>query len=205
MPYKFAGNANEIDEELKNDIQSLNRVPTQQYTIIIEKVMTSYENLYKLSMDETLDNITNELTEKLELKSKSLRKVIKSLFILITGAIKYNLTQNSLNDDLNEIGLNKDLISIFCDIWTKYYVALNRNVIETSLKFNEIVDMQWKFGVIAASDSLKQIGSTFLQIKFVLNKGNNNFEHVSMELSLPQFYQFLKEMEKAQATMGALE
>lgn len=41
-----------------------------------------------------------------------------------------------------------------------------------------------------------QIGSTFLQIKFVIDNGGV-LENKSVELTLPQFYDFLAEMEKA--------
>lgn len=41
-----------------------------------------------------------------------------------------------------------------------------------------------------------QIGSTFLQLKFVIDNGGV-LENKSVELTLPQFYEFLSEMEKA--------
>ena len=41
-----------------------------------------------------------------------------------------------------------------------------------------------------------QIGSTFLQLKFVIDR-DGVLENKSVELTLPQFYDFLSEMEKA--------
>jgi hypothetical protein len=76
--------------------------------------------------------------------------------------------------------------------------------------------------VIAGSSEFKQSGSTFLQLKLTLNKGHGN-EDVYMgmykreawrcatiltgdttELSLPQFYDFLKAMEAAKASLEYL-
>ncbi len=49
-----------------------------------------------------------------------------------------------------------------------------------------------------------QIGSTFLQLKMVVDKGAGRTEDVFMELSLPQFYDFLSQMEKARTYVDFL-
>ena len=51
--------------------------------------------------------------------------------------------------------------------------------------------------VTAASDELGQVGSTFLHMKLVVDKGRGEREDVFMELTLPQFYEFMADMEKA--------
>ena len=77
--------------------------------------------------------------------------------------------------------------------------------------------------VIAGSSEFKQSGSTFLQLKLTLNKGHGNEDvymgtmpHggraccnlilvvLAVELSLPQFYDFLKAMEAAKASLEYL-
>ena len=69
---------------------------------------------------------------------------------------------------------------------------------------NQLVDMEWKFGVTAGTSDMKQAGHSFLQLKLVINKGNNETEDVCMELTLPQFYSFLHETEKAKSSLELL-
>lgn len=91
-------------------------------------------------------------------------------------------------------------------LWRKDLVALSASVSAT-LMVNNLVDMEWKFGVSAASNELREIGSTFLQLKLVIDKGTGGEsarEDVHMELSLPQFYDFLAQMEKAKTYMDFL-
>jgi COMM domain containing 7 len=99
-------------------------------------------------------------------------------------------------------------------------VDLTRAAINSSLMVNQLVDMDWKFGVTVSSDEIDQvlqfalsclptavilcflclshqIGSTFLQLKFVVDRGSGVLQHRTVELTLPQFYDFLSEMEKA--------
>ncbi len=75
--------------------------------------------------------------------------------------------------------------------------------VRTTVMANELVDMEWKFGVTAASSELAQVGSTFLQLKLVVDKGGAR-EQVFVELTLPQFYDFLADMEKAKTYVDFL-
>jgi len=64
--------------------------------------------------------------------------------------------------------------------------------------------MEWKFGVTASSSELSHLGQCFLQLKLVLNKGGKK-ENVLMELTLPQFYKFLAQMEAAKRQCDSLQ
>ncbi|KAJ5067603.1 comm domain-containing protein [Anaeramoeba ignava] len=72
--------------------------------------------------------------------------------------------------------------------------------------------MDWRFGVTSSTSEIEQLGTTFLQMKLVienetnLNQNNSNSlrSMVHMELDLPQFYSFLKEMQKANTNLQML-
>ena len=103
---------------------------------------------------------------------------------------------------MKRIGLAEDKAVSLAKAWRKANTGMTKAAITKSLVVNELVDMEWKFGVTASSDDAAQVGGTFLQLKLVLNKGNGT-ENVYMELTLPQFYEFLHEMERCKATMDA--
>ncbi len=54
--------------------------------------------------------------------------------------------------------------------------------------------------VTAANDEVSQVGKVFLQLKLVVDRAGTR-ETVPMELTLPQFYAFLHEMQKAQVQL----
>lgn len=64
----------------------------------------------------------------------------------------------------------------------------------------KVVDVDWKFGVTAASSEKNQVGKTFLQMKITVDSGNG-LKNIHMEMSLPQFYAFLHELEKAATSL----
>ncbi|XP_034447091.1 COMM domain-containing protein 7-like [Hippoglossus hippoglossus] len=54
--------------------------------------------------------------------------------------------------------------------------------------------------VTVGTSETQKVGNIYLQLKLVVRKGNST-ENVYMELTLPQFYNFLHEMERAKASM----
>ncbi len=50
-------------------------------------------------------------------------------------------------------------------------MSLSRLAAGQSLTVNQLVDMEWRFGVTAADSDIKKVGNTFLQLKLVLDKG----------------------------------
>ena len=41
-----------------------------------------------------------------------------------------------------------------------------------TLSVNQLVDMEWRFGVTASSNEVQRVGSSFLQLRLLINKGN---------------------------------
>ncbi|KAI4824632.1 hypothetical protein KUCAC02_013130, partial [Chaenocephalus aceratus] len=96
--------------------------------------------------------------------------------------------------------LNEDKAAHFSQQWGEHSAALCRLAVGQTLMVNQLVDMEWKFGVTVGTSEVQKVGNVFLQLKLVVRKGNST-ENVYMELTLPQFYNFLHEMERAKASM----
>ena len=67
------------------------------------------------------------------------------------------------------------------------------------LASNQLVDLDWSFGVTASSNECNQVGKTFLQLKLTIRKEDNELKDVFMEMTIEQFYHFLSEMEKCKS------
>ena len=100
--------------------------------------------------------------------------------------------------------LSEEATATLRGAWESSSRALASAGVKGSIMANQLVDMEWKFGVTAASDELGQVGSTFLHMKLVVDKGNGLREDVFMELTLPQFYEFMADMEKAKTYVDFL-
>lgn len=178
--FKFAGNTESVEESLQNDIAALNNIDVKKCAYLISSSLSHAAKLATMSMDEVVAQLSMDIAEKLELKSKSLKRVLVSLLNFVSGAIKHNLSVSSVEADLTHFGLDTDHIAVFAKAWNVEYVKLNRSAVQSSLSINEVVDMEWKFGVSASSDSSKKLGTTFLQLKLVIDKGNGTTEDAVM-------------------------
>ncbi|KAH0619327.1 hypothetical protein JD844_019334 [Phrynosoma platyrhinos] len=152
-----------------------------------------------------------------------LKNIVKSLLLVPNSALKRALSAEQVREDLITLGLSEDKASYFEEQWKKSAPTLLRLAVGQTLMVNQLMDMEWKFGVTAGSSELGKVGSIFFQLKLVVKKGNR-MEPVYMvvddrefggnggddpvflplELTLPQFYSFLHEMERMKTSLECL-
>lgn len=133
----------------------------------------------------------------------AMKNVVRSWLTFLQLVHRGNLSLAHLQEDLQQLGLSESKVSAVCSLYKANYTALARSVVGRTLMVNQLVDMEWKFGVTAGSSEARRVGSTFLQMRLSLDRGSKT-EDVHLELSLPQFYEFLREMERAKASLEVL-
>ncbi|XP_041436670.1 COMM domain-containing protein 7 isoform X3 [Xenopus laevis] len=129
-----------------------------------------------------------------------LKSIVKSTFLILNDALKRNVSAEQLRADLIGLGLDEEKASYFEHQWGTDLSLLSWMAAERTLLINQLVDMEWKFGVTAASSETDKSGSIFLQLKMMIRRGSVT-EPVYVELTLPQFYSFLHEIERAKNSL----
>ncbi|XP_033646868.1 COMM domain-containing protein 7-like isoform X1 [Asterias rubens] len=184
-------------DSMFSEIQTLNKFNEEQFKQIVTIVLTF---LLEPAKSSQLVVHLDDFARDEGISAAPLRNIVRSLITILNNAVKRNMTPSQLNEDLVNLGLSEEKSSYLSDQWKSNLLGLSRTAVGQTLMVNQLMDMEWKFGVTAASSELQQVGSTFLQLKLVVNKGNKT-ENVFMELSVPQFYSFLHEMEKAKMSL----
>ena len=87
-------------------------------------------------------------------------------------ALKNNLGAEHLSSDLCQLGLREDKASLLARQWSAEFSALARTMMARTISVNQLVDIDWAFGVTAASSELNHQGSCYLQLKLVIDKGH---------------------------------
>jgi len=138
---------------------------------------------------------------KHSLNASSVKNSVRALVFFFKNALRVNLTPQYVKEDLINFGLSAEKADAISNAWKDKFVAMSRSMIGQTLMVNQLVDMEWKFGVTAANSDMAKVNASYLQIKMVFDKGNQTTEDLHLELSLPQFYDFLSQMQKAKANL----
>jgi hypothetical protein len=188
------------DDQFYTDFGNLNKFeeePFSKLSSILFSFLVSPEQSSQL-----LSELEGFATEH-SLGLAALKNLVKSILIFFKAALRKNLSPSYVRDDLVQLGLSEERAESVSKQWKANLGSMSRVAAGQSLSVNQLVDMEWRFGVTAADSDMDKVGNSFLQIKMVLNKGSGT-EEVFMELTLPQFYSFLHEMEKAKACLEYL-
>lgn len=97
-----------------------------------------------------------------------------------------------------EYGYSTEVTEGMTSVWVSQAVTVASSLLQRAMTNNQLVDMDWIFGVTASSDDFNHVGKTFLQLKLTLASSEGS-KVVLIELSLEQFYQFLASMEKCKS------
>ncbi|XP_053310079.1 COMM domain-containing protein 7 [Spea bombifrons] len=186
-----------LPESVASDMQNMKQLSGEQVSRLC-RVIFGF-----LKEQKEVDSFTEQLGEFAKQNGLSLgplKSLARSLLLILNGALKHNVTGEQLRADLLALGLSEEKACCFTDEWNSDEPALTQMALCRTLSVNQLVDMEWKFGVTAATSELEKAGNIFLQLKMVVKKGSRT-EPIYVELTLPQFYSFLHEMERAKGTL----
>ncbi|KAI3357861.1 hypothetical protein L3Q82_016249 [Scortum barcoo] len=187
-----------LADSVSSDFQNLNKLNEQQFLRLIEILFQFLLEPKEVKTERFMQQL-GEFAGEHGMSTGPLKNLMKSVLLVPQGALKKNLTAEQIKEDLLTLGLNEDKAAHFSQQWGEHYTALSRLAVGQTLMVNQLVDMEWKFGVTVGTSEIQKVGNIFLQLKLVVRKGNST-ENIYMELTLPQFYNFLHEMERAKAS-----
>lgn len=122
-----------------------------------------------------------------------------NLFYFLIIALKQVSPTEYIRIFLNNLKI-PDLISQgLINAWNEKSGKISAYLCSKIVTNNKLIDLDWAFGVTAASDDCNHVGKTFLQIKITTIESQGKLNVTFFELSLDQFYQFLASLEKCRS------
>lgn len=95
-----------------------------------------------------------ELSQQTRIPGAALKSIIQSILFFFRGELRVNASPNFVKDDLLALGVEAQRTSLVSQKWKEMFLMLSKSVIGQTLVVNEILDMQWKFGVTASSSEV---------------------------------------------------
>ncbi len=126
--------------------------------------------------------------------------------MLLQLAIKDGMNDSRLGQLCIDLDIDLRASKAIASMWSANFSKVTTSIVTKVASSNEIVDLDWSFGVTASSSDSAHVGKTYLQLKIGLASPNSGEAQrdIFLELSLEQFYQFLAQMEKCKTYIDVL-
>jgi hypothetical protein len=187
------------DRQFIADLKLLNTFNETQTATFID-IIINFMLQQNSPQAPTAAQFSDQLSKFVQQNSLSLPTVkacVRALFNFLRGCLQRSLNSVHVREDLVQMGLTGSVVNYLPAQWALHYSTLSATLIGSTFLVQRLLDMEWRFGVTMSNNEMRQVGTTFLQLKLVLDKGQGVTQDVYLELTLPQFYHFLREMEKA--------
>ena len=186
--------------ELYADILQLNNITDDE--IIKELIAICVDFLIDGTNSDFQEKLTN-FGSKRSMSINVLKLIVRSLLLLLQEGMKDGVTLIELEKRCNSYNILPRLTTLIIDIWSKRTKEIVHHLITRTVTSNELVDLDWTFGVTASTDDCDQIGKTFLHLKLTLDT-STGIKPIFLELSLDQFYNLLGKLSKCKAHIDFL-
>ena len=180
-------------------LKGINSVPLNQIKALLKSCIVLVSESNDAQLLEVLDHMDGDLSTN--------QQLARFLLILIHKLSEcdddkeIDMISNSL---FKEIGIQDNIINLIINLIKENYTNLKESKLIINKKIeekNELIDIDWIFGVTASSDECDKIGKTFLQMKLKIKSNNNEKHDLFFEMTLEQFYHFLAQLETAKAQL----
>ncbi|XP_068230370.1 COMM domain-containing protein 7-like isoform X1 [Palaemon carinicauda] len=123
----------------------------------------------------------------------------EALCSIFESTIQEGTTQEELEKELLTCGLQIHKVNLLTSQLDLLKDSIAKNELNGNSK-EELIDLQWKFGVVAGSSIKEETGRTFVQVKLLSRSSEGSVSSQHIEMSLEKFYDFLHQLEKAKAS-----
>ncbi len=122
--------------------------------------------------------------------------VLRIIVCSYSAGLQYGSDATFLKRKCFELSLQQELVSIIVQVWTLNGPAISKHLLTKIVTQNQLLDLEWCFGVTSSCDDCDNVGKTFLQLKLVVGEHGFSSRSLFIELSLESFYQLLASLEK---------
>uniref|UniRef100_A0A7S3GGQ4 COMM domain-containing protein n=1 Tax=Palpitomonas bilix TaxID=652834 RepID=A0A7S3GGQ4_9EUKA len=192
----FAGQDG-VDSNVLADLGQLASLTPDQ----AEQISTvAFSALKGMHTKDAVLGLLDKFCEAHGMKRAGLERLFRSLLFFFQVCAQKHLSPPLLRQDLNKLGVEDEVALVVVEKYRNEFADVSRSLVERTLNVNQLKNLKWKFGVTSSNSEMASVGKTFLQLSFTIQNGEKKEEKL-MELSLPQFYTLLQEMEKAKAAL----
>jgi hypothetical protein len=142
-----------VDEVLARDLAALEELSTEQL-----------EGLLRLVIGFLIDSRGSGFQEKLGVYSEThgmggaaLKSMVRASLLFLQRGVRAGWAADQVEEACAAVGLSADCAAVFGRCWAQQSSSLTSTLLSKIVSANQLMDVDWSFGVTAASDDCDQV------------------------------------------------
>eukprot|EP01122_Echinamoeba_exundans_P002389 TRINITY_DN12336_c0_g1_i1.p1 TRINITY_DN12336_c0_g1~~TRINITY_DN12336_c0_g1_i1.p1 ORF type:complete len:202 (+),score=47.35 TRINITY_DN12336_c0_g1_i1:23-628(+) len=201
MKFRFCGDL-DVPDWLLKEISTLSKLTALKLRALVGEIISKL-----ISGDIDYEKIAKN-TAAANFDSSDVKAVIASLNFILSGAAKYDVSSETLETELQQLGLPKENSEAISKVYIKSKDQLRAAFAGRVLKQNKLEGLDWRLDYILSSSSLHDLGAPSVQLNVHVRHADGEkkgqVEEIPFELNSDKFRVFLHELKQARALMENL-
>ncbi|GFW98929.1 COMM domain-containing protein 4 [Trichonephila clavipes] len=193
MKFRFCGDLDCPDWVLA-EIATLSRITSVKMKLICTHVINGL-----LGKPIDFEKVT-KLTSDAKYEKSDVKATIAALSFILTSSTKHGIDEESLSNELQQLGLPKESSAALCKNFSENYLLLQHKLKKDSFKLTEITKINWHLDYILSSSCLNEVHNPSVNLSFEVLENNETNVH-SINMSANKFQLLLHELKQACSIM----
>ena len=190
MRFRFCGDLDCPDWVLA-EISILSKISSVKMKLFCQQVMNKllggvidYTKVSKFTADAKYD--VNDI-----------KAAIAAVDFIFSCAGKYGVDDEALSNELQQLGLPKELATALCKVYADKLGALRHTLHNKSMRLSTVKSVDWRVDYVLSSSLLEEVHEPEVQLTITKSEDNSCDEVVAFNVSGDKFRVLLGEMKQA--------
>lgn len=189
MRFKFCGGL-DVPDWLLSGISVLSELTSVKLKLLGVAIMKDLSGELPLDYQKALKR-----TSKLETLDDQ-KSAISSLMYILKNAARFNVNDQILLKELQQLGLQKESCFPLCRSYKKLKPSMMKKFKQETLSLPKLEDIKWRVDYVVGSSQLNKIETPSVQLELKVNGVKESFD-----ISLNKFKVLRQELKMARALM----
>lgn len=194
MKFKFCGDL-DCPDWILSEISILSKISSVKLKLFCQQVMN------ELVGDEINYDKIHKFTTDAKYTPGDVKAAVSATDYIFCNAAKFNVESETLSNELQQLGLPKELATSFCKVYNDNYEKLREVLKSKSLRLSTLKSVDWRVDYVLSSSSLEDAHAPEVQIQITETDEKKAF---SFTASSQKFRILLSELKEAYKHMEGL-
>mmetsp|Transcript_2916 Transcript_2916/g.4030 ORF Transcript_2916/g.4030 Transcript_2916/m.4030 type:complete len:211 (+) Transcript_2916:59-691(+) len=208
MRFRFCGDLDAPDWLLA-EISTLSKIPAQKLKVLIREVVK-----YILTDEIDYSELSKITAEELPGGYSDTKGAVSALHFAISNSAKYDVEENTLLVEIQQLGLPKDNADALGEVFSDYKDEIRARFTDQAYKVNSFKGLEWRVdSLLGSTTTIDEPLSKEVHLKFSIDSQphitkkdgqDDAAEDTAFSLSDEKFQILHKELRRAKAQMASI-